>query len=98
MLLMNKDVYNGLSDEEKGWVDAAASTELSLGAGQAYHRVSAGGLKVAAEAGNELIELSDAEKARFQARIDSVMSEIAKQKVGDTTVGAMMAKMTGKGS
>jgi len=95
---MNKDVYNGLSAEEKGWVDAAASTELSLGAGQAYHRVSGGGLKIAQDAGNELIEFSDAKKARFQARIDDVMREIRKQKVGDSTVGDMMAKMTGKGS
>lgn len=98
VLLMNKDVYNGLSAEEKGWVDAAASTELSLGAGQAYHRVSGGGLKIAQDAGNELIEFSDAKKARFQARIDDVMREIRKQKVGDSTVGDMMAKMTGKGS
>jgi len=98
VLLMNKGVYNGLSDEEKGWVDEAASTELSLGAGQAYQRVSAGGLKIAAEAGNELIELSDAEKARWQAKIDGVMADISKQPVGDSTVGAVMTKMTGKGS
>ena len=98
VLLMNKDVYDGLSDEEKGWVNAAASAELSLGAGQAYQRSSDRGLKIAKEAGNELIELSDAEKARFQARIDSVMKEIRKQKVGDSTVGEMMDKMTGKSS
>lgn len=98
VLLMNKDVYDGLSDEEKGWVNAAARAELSLGAGQAYQRSSDRGLKIAKEAGNELIELSDAEKARFQARIDSVMKEIRKQKVGDSTVGEMMDKMTGKSS
>ena len=60
--------------------------------------MSAGGLKIAAEAGNELIELSDAEKARWQAKIDGVMADISKQPVGDSTVGAVMTKMTGKGS
>jgi len=98
VLLMNKDVYEGLSDEEKGWVNAAASTELSMGAGRAYQRVSEGGLKIAKEAGNELIELSEAEKARWQAKIDAVMADLSKQPVGDSTIGAMMSKMSGKGS
>lgn len=96
VLLMNKDVYNGLSDEEKGWVDAAASAELSAGAGSAYQSSSVRGFKIAAEAGNEMIEVSAAEKARWQAKIDTVMAEIAEKKVGDSTIGQMIAKMTGK--
>ena len=98
VLLMNKDVYDGLSDEEKGWVDAAASAELSLGAGKAYDAASARGLGAARKAGNEMIELSDAEKAKFQARVDAVMAELVKKPVGDSTIGDMIAKMTGKGS
>ncbi|MBS28944.1 MAG: hypothetical protein CL566_08500 [Alphaproteobacteria bacterium] len=98
VLLMNKDVYNGLSDEEKGWVDAAASTELSLGAGKAYDAASARGIGAAKKNGNEMIELSDAEKAKFQAKVDAVMAELAKKPVGDTTIGAMISKMKGQGS
>ena len=98
VLLMNKDVYNGLTDEEKGWVDAAASTELSTGAGSAYQKSSDRGFKIAADAGNEMIEVSAAEKARWQARIDTVMANISKNPVGDSTIGQMIAKMTGKGS
>ena len=96
VLLMNKDVYNKLSTEEKGWVDAAASAELSLGAGNAYQASSVRGFDIAKKAGNELIELSDAEKARFQAKVDEVMITLASKPVGDSTIGQMMAKMTGK--
>lgn len=98
VLLMNKDVYNGLSAEEKGWIDAAASTELSLNAGKAYDAASVRGMGAAKKAGNELIELSDAEKAKFQARVDEVMAKLASKPVGDSTIGQMIAKMTGTGS
>ncbi|MEP4377374.1 MAG: TRAP transporter substrate-binding protein [Alphaproteobacteria bacterium] len=98
VLLMNKDVYNKLSAEEKGWVDAAASAELSLGAGKAYDAASARGIGAAKANGNELIELSDAEKAKFQARVDDVMAKLASKPVGDSTIGQMIAKMTGSGS
>lgn len=98
VLLMNKDVYNKLSDEEKGWVDAAANADLSLDAGAAYQRSSVRGFSIAVKAGNEMIELSDAEKARWQAKIDAVMVDLAKKPVGDSTIGEMMSKMTGKGS
>lgn len=96
VLLMNKDVYNGLSDEEKGWIDAAASTELSMNAGKAYQASSIRGLDIAKKAGNELIELSEAEKARWAAAVDSIMEDLKKQKVGDSTIGAVMAKMMGQ--
>jgi len=98
VLLMNKDVYNGLSAEEKGWVDAAANAELSLNAGKAYDAASARGMGAAKKAGNELIELSDAERAKFQAKVDAVMADLAKKSVGDSTIGDMISKMTGKGS
>ncbi|MBO6784722.1 MAG: TRAP transporter substrate-binding protein [Alphaproteobacteria bacterium] len=98
VLLMNKDVYDGLSDEEKGWVDQAADETLSLNAGKAYDAAWARGLKIAEEAGNEMIELSDAEKAKFQAKIDEVMAKLKNEKVGDSTIGEMIAKMKGEKS
>ncbi len=98
VLLMNKDVYEGLSDEEKGWVDAAADETLSLNAGKAYDAAWARGLSIAQKAGNEMIELSDAEKAKFQAKIDAVMADLENEKVGDTTVGELIAKMKGEKS
>ena len=96
MLLMNKDVYNKLSAEEKGWVDAAANTDLSLGAGKAYDAASARGLGAAKKNGNEMIVLSDTERAKFQAKVDAVMADLASKKVGDSTIGQMIAKMSGK--
>jgi TRAP-type C4-dicarboxylate transport system substrate-binding protein len=96
VLLMNKDVYNKLSAEEKGWVDAAADAELSLGAGRAYDAASARGLGAAKKNGNEMIELSDAERAKIQAKVDEVMTSLASKPVGDSTIGQMIVKMSGK--
>lgn len=95
-LLMNRDVYNGMSDEEKAWVDEAASTELSMNAGKTYDRVAAGGLKLAEESGLEMIELPDEEKAKFQALMDEVMAKLVKESVGDKTIGDMITMMKGE--
>ena len=96
VLLMNKDVYDGLSDEEKGWVDQAASAELSLNAGKAYEASKIRGLGIAKKAGNEMIDLTAEEQARWAAAVDAIMDDLKKQKVGDSTIGAVMAQMMGK--
>lgn len=96
VLLMNKDVYNGLSEEERGWVDEASAEWLSKSGGEGYEKATMYGLKVATDAGLEMIDLSDEEKARFNARIEPVLSEIKKQKAGSKTVGEVMAIMKGE--
>ena len=96
VLLMNKDVYNGLTAEEKGWVDAAASTELSMNAGKAYEASKIRGLGIAKKTGNEMIDLTDVERARWEAAVDAIMDDLKKQKVGDSTIGAVMTQMMGK--
>lgn len=64
-LVMNKGVWEGLTAEEQGWVDAASGIELSRGGGQAYDAAGKRGLKLAAEGGVEIIVLSEAERAMF---------------------------------
>ena len=95
VLLMNKGVYDGLSDQEKGWVDAAADAALSINAGKAYDAASAKSLQIARDAGLEIIDLSDAEKARFNEAIAPVLEATMSQSAGDKTVGEILDMMQG---
>ena len=94
-LLMNKDVYDDLSDADRAAVDAAASADLALNAAAVFDKVSAGGMKLAAESGMEIITISDEEKAKFQAKIDEAMINMADNPVGDSTIGEMIKKLKG---
>ena len=94
-LLMNREVYDDLSDEQKAFIEAASGPELALAAGAKYDAVSAGGLKLATDSGLELIDLSDEEKARFNAVIDQAMAKMSGNPVGDSTIGEMIAKLQG---
>jgi TRAP-type C4-dicarboxylate transport system substrate-binding protein len=95
-LLMNKSVYNGLSDEEKNWVDAASDASLAESAAKAYDAAGTRGLKLAADAGLEMIELSTDEVARFEASVAEAMADIVAQPVGDgMTVGDIIKLMQG---
>lgn len=96
ILAMNKGYYDGLSEQEKAWVDAAADESLSRAAGEAYQRAGEHGLKVAADNGMELIEISDEEKARFNEAIADTMAASMKEMAGDKTVGEIMAIMKGE--
>ena len=96
VLLMNQDLYDGLSDEEKAWVDAASAEWLSVSGGEGYDKATTRGIDIARDAGLEMIELSDAEKARFNAAIEPVLEEIKQQKAGSMTVGEVMAIMKGE--
>ena len=94
-LLMNKDVYDDLSDAERAAVDAASSADLALNAAAVFDKASAGGMKLAAESGMEIITISDEEKAKFQAKIDEAMINMADNPVGDSTIGEMIKKLKG---
>jgi len=96
VLLMNIDVYNGFSEEERGWIDAASGDALSRSGGSFYDRAAGGGLKLAAEAGVEIIELSDDEKARWLAAVADAVETAKAGTAGDTTVGDIVMMMTGQ--
>ena len=95
VLLMNKDVYNGLSAEEKAAVDKAAAADLSLGAGKAYDASSQRGLKIAGDKGMKLVDWTSGEKEKVQALIDESMKKLESQKVGDSTIGDILKLMKG---
>ena len=96
VLLMNNDVYDGLSDQEKAWIDEASGEWLSLSGGEGYSKATKRGIEIATKAGLEMIELSDDEKGRFQERIAPVLEEIKQQNAGSMTVGEVMAIMKGE--
>ena len=96
VLLMNQDVYDAMSDEEKGWVAAASEESLSLAGGTFYDKAAAGGLKLAAESGVEMIELSDEEKARWNAKLAPTVEATLASSAGDMTVGEIIAIMKGE--
>ncbi len=86
VLLMNQDVYDGLSPEARGWVDEAADVSLSLAGAVAYERAGAEGMRLAEEAGVEIIDLPESEKRRFERAIASVREAGLARQVGDMTV------------
>lgn len=96
ILLMNQGAYDALSEEQQGWVNAAADAALSESGGSVYESAAARGLKIAADAGLEIIDLSDAEKARFNAAIADTLAATLNQSAGDKTVGEIVALMKGQ--
>lgn len=95
ILLMNRGVYEGLSEAQKAWVDEAADDSLSMAGGEAYHRAADGGIEAARADGVEIIELSDAEKARFDEAVAAALVTAMQQPAGDKTVGEIKAMMQG---
>lgn len=96
VLLMNQDVYDGLSDEEKGWIDAASDASLSQAGGSFYDKAGGGGMKLAAGAGVEIIDLSDEEKQRWLDTIKPTLEDINKQNAGSSTVAEIIDLMKGQ--
>lgn len=62
-LVMNKRVYDGLSDDDKAIIDKFSGEAFAALAGAGWDSINANGLKVATEAGNSIVEASDELKA-----------------------------------
>jgi TRAP-type C4-dicarboxylate transport system substrate-binding protein len=87
VLLMNQETYEALSPEERGWIDEAADSELSVAGAMAFERVDTEALELAREVGVEILELAENEKRRFERAIASVRDAGLAREVGDMTVG-----------
>lgn len=90
VLLMNRDAYAALSVPERSWLDGAADASLSLSGARAYQLDSDRYLRMIRDAGVELIDLSDAEKARLEGAVESVYRAEFSRRVGDMTVGELI--------
>lgn len=96
VLLMNQDVYDGLSDEEKVAVNRLSGADLSLSAGSAYDAVAAKGLSVAEANGVDIVDWDEGERDKVQAAIDAAMETMADDSAGNSTIGEMIALMKGE--
>jgi TRAP-type C4-dicarboxylate transport system substrate-binding protein len=96
-VLMNKEVWEGLSREEKAWVDTSSGRELSILGGEGYVLAGKRGLALAESKGIEIIELSDREVQRFK---DAMNTEItgysALELKGGVTGGEVLKAMMGQ--
>jgi TRAP-type C4-dicarboxylate transport system substrate-binding protein len=96
-LLMNKATYNGLSAEEKGWVDAASGKWLSLSGAREYDVHTDTGLEVARKNKVEVFPLSDAERARWDQALTPALAAYRGKTLKDGVTGAaVLDKMHGK--
>ena len=79
-LVMNKQVWEGLTPEEQGWVDAASGIELSRSGGSGYDAAGKRGLALAAKGGVEIIALPDSEREKFasvsQPEVQKVLDDM----------------------
>lgn len=95
VLLMNRGLYDSLSEQERGWVDAASDASLSLSGGEGFDKASKRGIELARSAGVEIIEVSDEEKARFLAAIEQVYDDHLPQMAGDIVIGDLISMFKG---
>ena len=96
VLLMNQDVYDALSDQERAWVDAAADDSLSMAGAEGFQRAADAGLALAAESGLEIIEIPADERARWMEAIAPATQAAYAEQIGDMTAGDIVAIMRGE--
>ena len=94
-LLMNLDVYEALSPTAQGWVDTAADATLSIRGGAGYAQSAARGLAACVNAGVQIIELSAAERRRFEAAVAPALNAALDSQAGDMSVAQVVALLKG---
>lgn len=94
-LLMNKEVWEGLSDEEKSWVEAASGKQLSLKGGEGYAAATKKGMEVAAENGVEIYALPAEEVGRFEEALKGTMDQFRASELRDGITGAKALEAMG---
>ncbi len=96
-LLMNNDVYNELSDQERAWVDEASGRWLSESGGTVYRKAAAAGIEAARAAGVEVIELDEAERAAMNEAISDALAAFAENELRDGLTGGDVLRMMAGG-
>ena len=94
-LLMNKSVYDGLSDAHKTCIDNASGLELSLRGAEKYDALYDSAIKLAIDNGVEEIKLSDEQRAEWQAAMQSVVDEFLTNPI-DTSQSISKHEVTGQ--
>jgi TRAP-type C4-dicarboxylate transport system substrate-binding protein len=89
-VLMNQEVYDGLSDESKAVVEAVADSELSVNTAIAFASLAQKGVEFARSEGLEIIEISAEERAKIDTVVENVKTSMRGEAAGDKTVGDML--------
>ncbi|MEM5491687.1 TRAP transporter substrate-binding protein [Hoeflea sp. AS16] len=95
-LLMNKQSYEGLSDEGKAWVDAASGRELSVAGANLTETMAEGALQVARDAGVEIITLSPEETARITEAFSAPLAKFKAETFNGVSGADIYAAMKGE--
>lgn len=95
-LLMNKQSYEGLSDEGKAWVDAASGRELSVAGANLTETMAEGALQVARDAGVEIITLSPEESARITEAFSAPLATFKAETFNGVSGADIYAAMKGE--
>ena len=94
-LLMNNDVYDGLTAEQQACVDDASGLELSLSGGSRYQELYNAGVNLAIQNGVEEIRLTDEQRAEWQARMQPVVEDFLSSPV-DISQSLSSSSITGQ--
>lgn len=91
--VLNAQVYDGLTGDKKAALDAASGAGLSKSAEDAWLVTANAALNAArADSTNQIIELSDAEKAAFTEAVSGVVQSYVKSVDGAAALAAMQGK------
>jgi len=95
---MNQDSYNNLPDDLKAIIDAHSGLEVSRQFGRVMDNGDAGGLAIAVNAGNNVVQLDETETQRWidasQATIDQWLADMSAAGVdGQALLDAARASM-----
>ncbi len=95
-LIMNRGVWDGLTEKEKAMIDKVSGGETSRKAAAAYGKAGESGLKVAADAGRGIVTLSkDAQEPFSKAAQQYVDSVVADRESKGVPAKAILATMKG---
>ncbi|MDO6725164.1 TRAP transporter substrate-binding protein [Celeribacter halophilus] len=95
-ILMNNETYDGLTEEEKAWVDAAGGRELSVAGAHKTQAMADAALETAREAGVEILTMSPEEAARISEAFAPALAEFKAQDFNGVSGAEIFAAMKGE--
>ena len=93
VILLNKQVYENLSDQQRAWIDTASTDKLSLTGAYSYHQADLAGIQDARDAGVEVIEIPESEKVRFDNAVKDTLDALLSMTVGNKSAIEIVSLM-----
>ena len=93
ILLMNKHVWNSLTDQEKQWVNEVSGENLSVEAAKAYEAAAIESLDVSEKNGVEIIRLSNEERQKWETAMQPALDTWLESEVAQGLSGADITRI-----